>query len=165
MFDPLNPPPPNAPLCLLGQFVWRISIPRRIFTCVPNLVPIGPAVSHISLTFEFMTPTPPPPPNIEGQIVFGLCPFPDESADVYQIWCKSVQPFGSFSRIYAKLVRLLATGRAVSRKNTPKNNIYTSKIVFPARTCSVTNFLHSNFRSVWRRARGGVNDMLSACKN
>ena len=66
---------------------------------------------------------------------FGIYPFPDESALVCQIWCQSVQPFGSFSRIYAKLVRLLATGRAVSCKNTPKNNIYTSKIIIPARTC------------------------------
>ena len=55
MFDPLN-----APLCLLGQFVWRISIPRWICTCVPNLVPIGPAVSHLPLTFAFVTPNPPP---------------------------------------------------------------------------------------------------------
>ena len=119
---------------------------------------------------------PPPTPNVEGQIVFSLCPFPDESTDLYQMWCQSVQPFDSLPRhfdlwppktpqincpsvsrraiclayihsqinlhmcakfgvnrsshlvafrIYAKLVRLLATGRAVSRKNTPKNNIYT----------------------------------------
>ena len=43
--------------------------------------------------------------------------------------------FGSFSWICAKLVRFLTTGRAVSSKNTPKNNIYTSKIIIPARTC------------------------------
>ena len=30
----------------------------------------------------------------------GLCPFPDESADVYQIWCKSVQPFDSLPRLF-----------------------------------------------------------------
>ena len=58
--------------------------------------------------------------------LFGIYPFPDESAHVCQIWCQSVQPFGSFSWICAKLVRLLATGRAVSRKNTPKDNIYTN---------------------------------------
>ena len=39
------------------------------------------------------------PWDIEGQIVFSLRPFPDESADVYQIWCQSVQPFDSFSRL------------------------------------------------------------------
>ena len=42
---------------------------------------------------------------------------------VCQLWYQSVQPFGSFSWICAALVRLLATGRAASRKNTPKNNI------------------------------------------
>ena len=46
-----------------------------------------------------------------------------------------VNRFGSFSWICVKLVRLLATGRAVSRKNTSKNNIYTSKIIIPAQTC------------------------------
>ena len=35
----------------------------------------------------------------EGQIVFTLCPFPDEPADVYQIRCQSVQPFDSFPRL------------------------------------------------------------------
>ena len=50
------PPPPSAPLCLSGQFVWRISIPTWICTCVPNLMPIGPAVWHLPLTFEFVTP-------------------------------------------------------------------------------------------------------------
>ncbi len=38
------------------------------------------------------------PWGIEGRIVFSLCPFPDESTDVYQIWCQSVQQFGSFPR-------------------------------------------------------------------
>ena len=33
-------------------------------------------------------------PGLEGLFVFSLCPFPCESADVYQIWCQSVQPFG-----------------------------------------------------------------------
>ena len=40
--DPLKPP--KCPLCLQGQFVWRISIPVWICTCLPNLVSIGPAV-------------------------------------------------------------------------------------------------------------------------
>ena len=36
-------------------------------------------------------PTPPPLKctwGIEGRLVFGLCPFPDESADVNQSWCQ-----------------------------------------------------------------------------
>ena len=40
--DPLSPR--NAPLCLEVHFVWHISIPRLICTCVPNLVSIGPAI-------------------------------------------------------------------------------------------------------------------------
>ena len=36
-----------------------------------------------------------PPPHVEGRIVFSLCPFPDESAGVYQVWCQSVQSFDS----------------------------------------------------------------------
>ena len=161
-----------------------MSIPRWIHRRVPNLVPIGPTVSQLPNTFEFVTPPPPrhapgvlrgnlylyvhsqmnpptwtkvganrssrltaspktpqvplvslgaiclayihsqmnlhmctkfgairisrltsspdfwicdpltlPSPNVEGRIVFSLCPFPDESANVYQIWCQSVQPF------------------------------------------------------------------------
>ena len=39
------------------------------------------------------------PWGIVGRLVFSLCPFPDESADVNQSWCQSVQPFDSFSRL------------------------------------------------------------------
>ena len=38
------------------------------------------------------------PWDIEGRTLFSLRPFPDESADVYQIWCQSVQRFDSFPR-------------------------------------------------------------------
>ena len=44
-------------------------------------------------------PTPPPPIcpwGIEGWLVFSLCPFPDESADVNQSWCQSDKPFDIF---------------------------------------------------------------------
>ena len=45
-------------------------------------------------------PNPPLPRHapwgIEGWLVFSICPFPDESADVNQSWCQSVQPFDSF---------------------------------------------------------------------
>ena len=37
--------------------------------------------------------------GIVGRLVFIICPFPDESADVNQSWCQSVQPFDSFSRL------------------------------------------------------------------
>ena len=109
IFDPLKPPAvwqlpktfacltptnPKCPLCLEGQFVWRISIPTWICRCVPNLGPIGPAVWQLPKTFEFVTPYPYPPPRnatwgIDGRLVFSLCPFPDESADVNQSGCQS----------------------------------------------------------------------------
>ena len=95
MFDPLKPA--TAPLCLEGQFVWRISIPRWIcqiwcqsvqpfdsFNILLNVWPLNPQNA---------------PWDIEGRIVFSLCPFPDESADVYQIWCQSVQLFDRFPRL------------------------------------------------------------------
>ena len=37
--------------------------------------------------------------NWTNCVFFSLCPFPYESADVYQISCQSVQPFGRFSRL------------------------------------------------------------------
>ena len=89
---------PKCLLCLSGQFVWRISFPRWICTCVPNLMPIGPAVWQLPLTFECVTPY--PPPHVEGRLVFTLCPFPDESADVYQIWCQWVQSFDSLPKLF-----------------------------------------------------------------
>ena len=39
------------------------------------------------------------PCGIEGRFVFKLFPFPDESVNVNQSWCQSVQPFDSFSRL------------------------------------------------------------------
>ena len=39
------------------------------------------------------------PRGIDGRILFSLCPFPDESADVYQMWCQWVHPFDSFPRL------------------------------------------------------------------
>ena len=73
----------------------------------------------------------------------------------------------AFPEFVLRLVRLFAAVRADSRKNTPKNNIYTSKIIIPAEHAdiNITNFLHSNFPSVQWRARGGVNNILPAAKN
>ena len=48
--------------------------------------------------FWIYDPLTPSPPNVEGRIAFSLCTFPDESADVYQIWCQSVQSFDSLPR-------------------------------------------------------------------
>ena len=74
-----------------------MSIPRRIRRRVLNLVPTSPVVWQLQQTFECVTP-PKNPWGIEGRIVFRLCPFPDESADLYQIWFQSVQPFDNFPK-------------------------------------------------------------------
>ena len=77
-----------------------MSTPRWIRRREPQLVPIGPTVWQLLKTFECVTPYPPPPRNatwgIEGRLVFSLCPFPDESADVNQSWCQS----DSFPRLF-----------------------------------------------------------------
>ena len=55
------------------------------------------------ILFNWWHPTPPPKRNapwgIGRRLVFSLCPFPDESADVNQSWCQSVQLFDSFPRL------------------------------------------------------------------
>ena len=79
--------------------------------------------------------TPQVPPCVSRGNLFGVYPFPYEFAHEFQIWCQSAQPFGSFPEFALSLVRLFAAARADSRKNTPKSNIYTSKIIIPARTC------------------------------
>ena len=50
--------------------------------------------------FCIFDPLNPPkfPLGYRGANCFWHIPFPNESADVYQIWCQSVHPFGSFSR-------------------------------------------------------------------
>ena len=54
-------------------------------------------------------------------------------AHVYQIWCQSVQPFGSFSRMFAKVSSALSfCVRCLAQKHA--KNIYTSKIIILTRT-------------------------------
>ena len=91
-------PPRNAPWGIVGEFysayVYSQTNPPKGTKCGANrcsrltAYPVfwmGDPLTHGNA-----------PWGIEGRIVFSLCPFPDESADVYQIWCKSVQPFDSF---------------------------------------------------------------------
>ena len=48
---------------------------------------------------DSLNPPPKCPWCIVGRIAFSLCPFPEESLDVYQIRCQSVQAFDSFPRL------------------------------------------------------------------
>ena len=72
-----------------------------------------------------------------------------------------------FPEFVLRLVRLFAAVRADSRKNTPKTTFKHRKLSFRPEYAdiNVTYFLHSNFRSVQWCGRGGVNDILTACKN
>ena len=142
------PKPPKCPLVSLGAICLAYIHSRMNLhmctKCGAN------RISRLTSSPDFWIcdPLTPPPPNVEGRIVLSLCPFPDESADVYQMWCQSVQPFDSLPDLdlwppktprnapcVLRFIYPFATGRAVSHKNTPKNNIYTSKIIIPARTC------------------------------
>ena len=84
------------------QFVQHVSIPRFICIICATFIPNR---SSRFTTFPGLLnswpPNPPPPPmpawGIVVRIVFSR--LPDESADVYQIWCQSVQPFDNFQRL------------------------------------------------------------------
>ena len=146
-------PPPKCPLCLEGQFVWRISIPGWICRCVSNLkgdlylayvhsqmnpqmwTKVG-ANRTASPAFWIVDPLKPPkcPMCLEDQFVWRIS---------IPIWICTCAKFGAnrpsrlvaFPEFVLRLVRLFAAVRADSRKNMPKNNMYTSKIIIPARTC------------------------------
>ena len=114
---PPNPPPPRHAPWGIGWLVFSLDAhsqmnPQtwtkvganrsRCLTASPDLnvwppktPQVHPCVSRGNLfgVYPFLTP---PPPNVEGRIVFSLCPFPDESADVYQIWGQAVQPPQTF---------------------------------------------------------------------
>ena len=95
MFDPLKPP--KCPVVSLGAICLAyIHSQMNLHMCTKfgaNRI-IFPWLLTSSPDFLICDPLT-PPPNVEGRIVLSLCPFPDESADVYQMWCQSVQPFDS----------------------------------------------------------------------
>ena len=100
-----------------------MSIPRRIRRRVPNLVPIGSAVWQPPRLLDLWPLKPPEmPPSVSRFNLFGIYPFPDESAHVCQIWCQSVQPFGSFSWICAK--SLSHRARCLAQKHPKKQHLY-----------------------------------------
>ena len=138
-----------------------MSIPRWIRRRVPNLVPIGPAVWQLPQILKYLLPkTLHVPPCVSRGNLFGIYPFPDESAHVCQIWCQSAQPFDSFSQIFAQVSSAFRRcTRWLVQKHAKKQHLYIENFN------SGTNFLHSNYRSVQWCARGGVNDILPTCKN
>ena len=83
---------------LFNMYPFRDSIALYVQT----LFPIGPAVwPHFSMFWVVDDPLKPPemPPGYWGANCIWPIPFPDESADVYQIGCQSVKPFDSFPKL------------------------------------------------------------------
>ena len=102
-FPYLTPRQNAPPGASWGQFVQPVSIAR--FTSIIRAKSIPNRSSRLT-TFPRLFncwPHKPPPPNAavgyRGANCFSLCPFPDESTDVYRISCQSVHPFGSFPRL------------------------------------------------------------------
>ena len=72
-------------------------------------------------------PKPPPqvPPFVSRGNLFGVYPFPYGFAHVCQIWCQSAQPFGSFSRICAKVSSAFSRcTRWLAKKHAKKQHLY-----------------------------------------
>ena len=93
--------PQNAPWGIEGLIVFSLCpFPDEsagVYQIVCQLVHLFGSYSRF---LNFWPPKNPQnaPWGIEGLIVFSLCPFPDESAGVYQIVCQLVHLFGSYSR-------------------------------------------------------------------
>ena len=65
------------------------------------------------------------PPFVSRGKLFGVYPFPCEFAHVCQIWCQSAQPFGSFSRICAKVSSAFRRcKRWLAQKHAKKQHLY-----------------------------------------
>ena len=101
MCDPLNPPR-NSPGVLWGELYWAYVHSQTNPPCTK----FGAnRCSRLTASQDFWIcdpPTPLPrnaPWGNKGQLRFSLCPLPDESADVNQSWCQSVQTFDSFPRL------------------------------------------------------------------
>ena len=95
-------PPKMPPVVLRGGLYLAMSIPRRIRRDMYQIW--CQSVEQFDSFRRHLNLWPPKTPQnapwgIVGRLVFSLCPFPDESADVNQSWCQSVKPFDSFSRL------------------------------------------------------------------
>ena len=119
-----HPPPPQCPLGYWGATcIYPMSIPRWIRRREPKLVAIGQLLRLVNCW--------PPKPHhkcptfVSRGNLFGLYPFPYEFANVCQIWCLSAQPFGSFSRICAKVSSAFRRcTRWLAQKHAKKQHLY-----------------------------------------
>ena len=95
--DPLNHPPPIPPWGIVGRTCVHSQMNPQ--TCTEYGANRSIRLAAFS-DFNLWPPKTPrnAPYDIEGRIVFSLCRFPNESADLYQIWCQSVQTFDCFPK-------------------------------------------------------------------
>ena len=99
--DPLTPPP-QCPWGIVGRLVFSLwPFPDKSADVNQSWCKSVKPFDSFSRLLNVWPPKTPQkcPLGYWGRIVFSLCPFPDESADVYQIRCQSVQPFDSFPRL------------------------------------------------------------------
>ena len=119
--DTLNPPPEMPPVVLTGD-LYLAYVHSQMN---PQTWTKADANRTASNTFELLIPLKPrkcPPLCLEGQFVY---PFPYEFAHVCQIWCQSAQPFGSISRIYAKVSSAFRRGtRSLAQKHAKTQHLY-----------------------------------------
>ena len=89
MCDPLNPPSRHAPLGIEGWLVFSLwKFPDESADVTRS--------SRLTASPDFLMFDPLKPPKCLSGNLFGVYPFPDESAHVYQMWCHSDQPFDIF---------------------------------------------------------------------
>ena len=158
------PPPPMPPGVLTGD-LYLAYVHSQMNPQTWTKVGANRTASQYFWTVDSLKPPMCPPCVWRGNL-FGVYPFPYEFAHVSQIWCQSAQPFGSFSRICAKVSSAVRhCTRWLAQNHAKKTTFIHRKLKFRPEHAdiNVTTFLHSNFRSVQWRARRGVNDILPAC--
>ena len=118
-----NPPPPHAPWAIEGRLVFSLcpfpdeSADVNQSWCQSESFPI--------LLNCWPPKTPQVPPCVSRGNLFGVYPFQYEFAHVCQIWCQSAQPFGSFSRICAKVSSAFRRcTRWLAQKHVKKQHLY-----------------------------------------
>ena len=99
MCDPLTPPPPrHAPWGIEGWLVFSLDAHSQMNP--QTWTKVGANRSRCLTASPDLNVWPPKTPQVHPCVsqsnLFGVYPFPDESAHVYQIWCQSDQPFDMF---------------------------------------------------------------------
>ena len=136
-FPLLNPTAKCSPWCLMW-LICSTCVHSQIhlhYMCKIYSQSVQP-FDHISKAFELLTPLKPAkcPLVYPGAICLAYIHSHKNLHMCAKFGANRPSRLVAFPEYVLRLVRLFAAVRADSRKNTPKNNIYTSKIIIPART-------------------------------